>query len=984
MKSFGFGKLRSSSSKRSGDQSNNQKKPKTQPREVSSGSDSTPTESPFPLPTDSSIPSQNHQNHQNHQNSTGSYFSPKRRRGTDNATNEARGTDDYGLPFATTPTAITERGPPPASPVWDVVRQPEPKAKSQKCRTCNKAASKSGIPVWKCEQCNTVNAVDYDPNTVKNIAVKPISISSTRDILEKTVEDAVTQLVKVKDEQPPPSTALNPRPTPTSRNSMFPLPLPPFAAPPEQRRGSEGSLRPMMKPTGQPQIQSNQTIRRQPPGTLDIDRVNVTPGSSNRLSPNPAMPPNHPPPSPRTPTMTSHEPSRGDSSNAGHSGSRPGPDHSRPRSKTEATRDALAPLYKHLEEVMSQASFNVSFSTVQRGHGTRSYSEGQKKGSVSEIRKPPVQGVAQMDHKSLMIGDVTDVAFSLVNPSSTYSQAKTPSHQKSENSGPKLVDYASPHIDWKHHEKWWELLLSIGLSDTSREASEKKPDADKPTPLERSRTDLGYRIRLEVLRLIEQTLTDPFPVPTEPDDVRFLLILLACPLLQHPNKYPLPQSRRSRSTSHSNHSSTSIRNSGITRSLSLILGHLANLNVQCHNYLINWFSRYSPDVFKTHVEILMGLISERLSRRRVKNPSPRRMASSSTYNGAPISQIFDENLNWDLKERADSIDWQLEAACKVLSLFARANDSFQVRSMSVKESISKIHRRRAVVKQLLPTEHFYSQVLDSGHRFDPVEDFKAWDTKTPGMQLCQFPFLLPLATKIRMLEYDSKHKMASRARRELLDALFHNMDTERFFHLNVRRDCIIEDSLQRISEAIYSSEEEAKKELKVRFEGEEGVDAGGLRKEWFLLLVEQLFDPDVGTYLGLHGIMAFANIKQACLLIMKSLTTVTSILPLSSHPSNISSLELYSGWLSTTSPFWMFHCRHSCFVNSLLRLQTICSPILMAGGRLSGRVLTTWLNLNQRLHGVSSECLKANSTRPTWTCTFSTTEKSLESQRAIC
>lgn len=39
-----------------------------------------------------------------------------------------------------------------------------------------------------------------------------------------------------------------------------------------------------------------------------------------------------------------------------------------------------------------------------------------------------------------------------------------------------------------------------------------------------------------------------------------------------------------------------------------------------------------------------------------------------------------------------------------------------------------------------------------------------------------------------------------------------------------------------------------KKSLRIEFIGEDGVDAGGLRKEWFLLLVRQLFDPQFGTF----------------------------------------------------------------------------------------------------------------------------------------
>jgi E3 ubiquitin-protein ligase HECTD2 len=49
-----------------------------------------------------------------------------------------------------------------------------------------------------------------------------------------------------------------------------------------------------------------------------------------------------------------------------------------------------------------------------------------------------------------------------------------------------------------------------------------------------------------------------------------------------------------------------------------------------------------------------------------------------------------------------------------------------------------------------------------------------------------------------------------------------------------------------VSEVVGSSQEEVKKGLRIEFIGEEGIDAGGLRKEWFLLLVREVFDPNHG------------------------------------------------------------------------------------------------------------------------------------------
>ena len=39
-----------------------------------------------------------------------------------------------------------------------------------------------------------------------------------------------------------------------------------------------------------------------------------------------------------------------------------------------------------------------------------------------------------------------------------------------------------------------------------------------------------------------------------------------------------------------------------------------------------------------------------------------------------------------------------------------------------------------------------------------------------------------------------------------------------------------------------------KKQLYVEFEGEQGIDEGGVSKEFFQLIVEEIFNPDYGDY----------------------------------------------------------------------------------------------------------------------------------------
>ena len=43
--------------------------------------------------------------------------------------------------------------------------------------------------------------------------------------------------------------------------------------------------------------------------------------------------------------------------------------------------------------------------------------------------------------------------------------------------------------------------------------------------------------------------------------------------------------------------------------------------------------------------------------------------------------------------------------------------------------------------------------------------------------------------------------------------------------------------------------EDLKKQFYVEFEGEQGIDEGGVSKEFFQLVIEELFNPDFGKFL---------------------------------------------------------------------------------------------------------------------------------------
>ena len=62
--------------------------------------------------------------------------------------------------------------------------------------------------------------------------------------------------------------------------------------------------------------------------------------------------------------------------------------------------------------------------------------------------------------------------------------------------------------------------------------------------------------------------------------------------------------------------------------------------------------------------------------------------------------------------------------------------------------------------------------------------------------------------------------------------------------LNIRRDHLIEDTLNEIA----NPELNLQSKLRIKFKGEQGVDQGGVSKEFFILLVRQIFDPNYGMF----------------------------------------------------------------------------------------------------------------------------------------
>lgn len=318
------------------------------------------------------------------------------------------------------------------------------------------------------------------------------------------------------------------------------------------------------------------------------------------------------------------------------------------------------------------------------------------------------------------------------------------------------------------------------------------------------------------------------------------------------------------------------KHSGI---LKRAFGILAHLPPVCHQYLVAWFSRLSDDRLRGLVDLLGSFVSYRLSRqnsrkrRNSHDPSAGGLIPTISGPGAGTSAHLHAALGDTTgtppqgkfsRGNPYSDDWQVEAGAKVMSLLFSASNNGPVGHHAVpavappesgRFQASFGPRKRSWRHgQLVPTSAFYNTMLDYA---DLIADFELWESRRGKFSFCQYPMFLSIWAKIHIMEYDARRQMEIKAREAFFNSIMSRKAINQYLVLKVRRDCLVEDSLRGVSEVVGTGQEEIKKGLRIEFLGEEGLDSGGLRKEWFLLLVREIFDPE-------HGLFTYDDDSQYC------------------------------------------------------------------------------------------------------------------------
>lgn len=189
------------------------------------------------------------------------------------------------------------------------------------------------------------------------------------------------------------------------------------------------------------------------------------------------------------------------------------------------------------------------------------------------------------------------------------------------------------------------------------------------------------------------------------------------------------------------------------------------------------------------------------------------------------------------------------------NLPATSNMEVMIRFESLKASLEVLKKLNNVNDyngQIIPYDNFYiPEVTDI---VDIRKDYVNWVHRgktlpSPQLHFCDYPFIFDASAKSVLLQTDACMQMQSayeEVQRRNFQNLFLPIDPiNPMLILHVTRHNIVTDTLQQLSR---QGPADLKKPLKVIFVNEEAIDEGGVRKEFFLLLMKEILDPKYGMF----------------------------------------------------------------------------------------------------------------------------------------
>ncbi|XP_064600028.1 probable E3 ubiquitin-protein ligase HERC4 isoform X2 [Liolophura sinensis] len=171
------------------------------------------------------------------------------------------------------------------------------------------------------------------------------------------------------------------------------------------------------------------------------------------------------------------------------------------------------------------------------------------------------------------------------------------------------------------------------------------------------------------------------------------------------------------------------------------------------------------------------------------------------------------------------------------------------------EVLKKLNSVNEMNGQIIPYHRFY--IAELTEKVNIKADYVNWvqvnSSSNPGLlSFCNYAFVFDAKAKTMLLQTDAVMQMQFAIdevyRRNISSMLMHLAPVNPLnpcLILCVSRNNLVQDTILQLSK---QGAADFKKPLKVLIQGEEAIDAGGVKKEFFLLILREVLDPKYGMF----------------------------------------------------------------------------------------------------------------------------------------
>nr|XP_002128407.2 ubiquitin-protein ligase E3A-like [Ciona intestinalis] len=326
---------------------------------------------------------------------------------------------------------------------------------------------------------------------------------------------------------------------------------------------------------------------------------------------------------------------------------------------------------------------------------------------------------------------------------------------------------------------------------------------------------------------------NPNQYKTDPNYLNLIVIMLECPLMQSPES--------------------------LEEVFPTLLKIVAKLPLATQVALVHHWSMYDGNQLRNIIETIQQLIAYQVAMNYMDETDRAAHNDETIINASKALNIlyFSSILGGEVDCTRDE---QGAAASKLMRDAAPAGeDDFHIGVIDADNEfefqwVSDLGKELKLVgldsiEPLVPQTEFVNEALNDVIKIDKdYANYRISQQGTNKYSFLHYPFLLTTLSKTTYLFYDNRVRMYSERRRTLMSSLFSGSAINPFLKIQVRRAHIINDTLVQLEMATENLKN-LRKQLYVEFDGEEGADEGGVSKEFFALMVEEIFNPANGTFI---------------------------------------------------------------------------------------------------------------------------------------